>query len=144
MGLTVLDASVLIGLLDAIDAHHEAAKAAIGARVAAQDRFVVPASAYWELLVGAVQHGSEAVETVDALLGALPAEVVALGREIAHAAACLRANHSGRLRLPDAFVLGTALELGADLVLTADRRWPAIDGLSISVLGESQPTVDVP
>jgi hypothetical protein len=38
--------------------------------------------------------------------------------------ASLRAAHAGRLRLPDAFVLVTAIELGADLVLTADRRSP--------------------
>ena len=135
MGLTVLDASVLIGLLDATDAQHEAAKAAIAKCVAASDRLLVPASAYAELLVGPIRRGPEAVATVDALLGALPADVVALDAEIARASAGLRAHHPGRLRLPDAFVLGTALELGANLVLTADRRWPSIDGLSITVLG---------
>jgi predicted nucleic acid-binding protein len=135
VGLTVLDASVLIGLLDATDAHHEAAKSAIGERVAASDRLVVPASAYAELLVGPIRRGPEAVATVDALLRALSAEVLALDSEMARAAASLRAHHPGRLRLRDAFVLGTAVELGADLVLTADRRWPSIDGLSITVLG---------
>jgi predicted nucleic acid-binding protein len=106
----------------------------IADRLAASDRMVVPASAYAELLVGPMRRGPEAVATVDDFLAALPAEVVPLGREVARAAAELRARHPGRLRLPDAFVLGTAIELGADLVLTADRRWPRIDGLAINVL----------
>jgi hypothetical protein len=95
----------------------------------------LPASAYAELLVGAIRHGPGAVETVDAFLAALPAEIVPIGPEVARAAAALRARHPGRLRLPDAFVLGTAVELGADLVLTADRRWPTIDGVSIEFVG---------
>ena len=72
--------------------------------------------------------------TVDAFLGALPAEIVPLGADVARASADLRARHATRLRLPDAFVLGTAVSLGADLVLTADRRWPTIEGLTISVV----------
>ena len=135
MGLTVLDASVLIGLLDASDPHHEAASASIRESLAASDHMVVPASAYAELLVGPLRRGHEAVATVDALLSALPADVVALGREIARAAAALRARYPGRLRLPDAFVLGTALDLGAHLVLTADRGWPKIEGVSVIVVG---------
>lgn len=135
MGLTVLDASVVIGLLDATDPHHDAAADAVRERLAARDRMVVPASAYAELLVGPMRRGPEAVATVDALLHALPAEIVGLGAGVARAAAALRAADPGRLRLPDAFVLGTAQELGADLVLTADRRWPAIDGVTVLVLG---------
>ena len=135
MALTVLDASVVIGLLDATDPHHVAAAMAIRERLAASDRMVIPASAYAELLVGPMRRGAEAVETVDALLAALPAEIVALGVGVARAAAALRAEHAGRLRLPDAFVLGTAIDLGADLVLTADRRWPRIDKVTVGLIG---------
>jgi predicted nucleic acid-binding protein len=134
VGLTILDASVVIGLLDATDPHHHAATRSIRERVAAADRMLVPASAYAELLVGPIRRGAAAVATVDAFIAALPAEVVELGADIARAAAALRAAHAGRLRLPDAFVLGTAIELGADLVLTADRRWPSIDGLHIAII----------
>jgi predicted nucleic acid-binding protein len=136
VGLTVLDASVVIGMLDATDPHHDAAAAAIREHLAASDRMVVPASAYAELLVGPIRRGPEAVATVDAFLAALPAEVVALGADVARAAAALRAAHPGRLRLPDAFVLGTAKELQADLVLTAARRWPAVDGVDVQVLDD--------
>ena len=135
MGLTVLDASVVIGLLDATDPHHAAAATAMRERLAASDRMVIPASAYAELLVGPMRRGGDAVATVDAFLAALPAEIVALGAGIARAAATLRAEHAGRLRLPDAFVLGTAIELGADLVLTADRRWPRIDRVTVVEIG---------
>ena len=135
MALTVLDASVVIGLLDATDPHHGAAVVAIRERLAAPDRMVIPASAYAELLVGPMRRGPEAVEMVDALLAALPAEIIGLGVGVARAAAALRAEHAGRLRLPDAFVLGTAIDLDADLVLTADRRWPTMDRVSVAVIG---------
>ena len=135
MGLTVLDASVVIGLLDASDPHHPGAVTALRARLAERDQLVVPASAYAELLVGPMRRGETAVAVVDQALAALPAEVVPLGSEIARRAAGLRAAHAGRLRLPDAFVLATALALRADLVVTADRGWPPIDALAVEVLG---------
>jgi predicted nucleic acid-binding protein len=134
VGLTVLDASVLIGLLDATDAHHEAAVAATRERLAASDQMVVPASAYAELLVGPIRRGKDAVAIVDAFVAALPAAIVPLGPGVARAAAALRAANPGRLRLPDAFVLGTAIELGADRVITADRRWPRVEGISVQLL----------
>jgi len=138
VGLTVLDASVLIGALDATDPHHHAAVAAIRERLAASDRLVVPASAYAELLVGPIRRGKEAVAIVDGFLDALPAEVVALGPGVARAAATLRAASPGRLRLPDAFVLGTATELGASRVLRPDARWPHVEGLLIQLLEPSE------
>jgi predicted nucleic acid-binding protein len=134
VGLTVLDASVLIGALDATDAHHQSAVAALRERLAASDRLVVPASAYAELLVGPIRRGEDAVAIADGFLESLPAEVVALDAGVARAAATLRAAHPGRLRLPDAFVLGTATELRADRVITADRRWPSVAGLLTQVL----------
>ena len=134
MGLSVLDASVVIGLLDASDEHHGGAAAAIRARLAARDRLVVPTSAYAELLVGAMRRGPEAVALVDEVLARLPAEVVALDRDSARLAADLRARNPGRLRLPDAFVLATALALEADLVVTADRGWPEVVGLEVQLI----------
>jgi predicted nucleic acid-binding protein len=41
-------------------------------------------------------------------------------------AAQLRAQHGPRLRLPDALVVATALELSADRLLTTDKRWPDV------------------
>jgi predicted nucleic acid-binding protein len=44
MGLTVVDAGVLIGFLDANDAHHAAALLSLQAAVVRNDRIVLPAS----------------------------------------------------------------------------------------------------
>lgn len=134
MGLTVLDASVLIGVLDSDDVHHAAARDALTARLGLGDALVVPATAYAEALVGPVRRGPEAAATVDAFLGALPAQVAPATAGIARRAAGIRAEHGGRLRLPDAFVIATALELGADRIVTADRRWPDL-GIEVAVLG---------
>lgn len=53
MGLTVVDAGVLIGLLDQHDAHHDAAKRALDEARDRVDTIVVPASALdrgWPIL----------------------------------------------------------------------------------------------
>jgi predicted nucleic acid-binding protein len=42
----------------------------------------------------------------------------------------LRARRTG-LRLPDALVIATAVELEADHLLTTDRRWRALRGLGL-------------
>lgn len=124
MGLTVLDASIVIAVLDDSDPHHAAARAALEVRRPSGDRLVLPASAYAETLVGASRAGPEAVETIDAFLAAVPVTVEAATAAVAKEAANLRSEHGRRLPLPDAFVVGTALALSADRVLTADRSWP--------------------
>ncbi|HEY5433963.1 MAG TPA: type II toxin-antitoxin system VapC family toxin [Candidatus Limnocylindrales bacterium] len=125
MGLTVLDAGIVIAALDASDAHHEAALDALRDARARGDAFLVPASAYAEVLVGPSRRGADAVATVDAFLDALAATVEPASREIARAAAALRAEHGRGLRLPDVLVLATGAVAGADLVLTTDAGWPA-------------------
>ncbi len=127
MGLTILDASILIAVLDADDAHHKAARAGLAARLAAGDTFVVPVSAYAETLVGAFGRDEAAASTVEAFIEALPARIEPATAVIGREAARLRAAHGARLKLPDAFVVSTARQLGADRVLTADRRWPKVD-----------------
>ena len=132
MGLTILDAGVIIGVLDAADAHHAAARAALSAAVERGDALAVPASAYAECLVGPARRGREAMRAVDRFLLDLPAEVEPVTRQLAARAAELRARHS-RLRLPDALVLATAMHLRADRVLTTDQGWPKSE-LAIDVV----------
>lgn len=124
MALTILDAGVVIGILDGNDPHHEASRAAVAAALMRGDALAVPASAYAECLVGPARRGREAMAAVDAFLADLPAEVEPITRQVASRAAQLRARHGRRLRLPDALVLATAFHLGADRVVTTDAGWP--------------------
>ena len=126
MELTVLDAGVLIAVLDGGDAHHAAASDAVRAVLARGDRLVLPASAYAEILVAPNRRGGEAVATVDAFVDALPAAVEPATRAIAAQAAELRAHHGARLRLPDALVVATAMIVGARRVFTTDGGWPEL------------------
>lgn len=124
MALTILDAGVIIGVLDERDAHHAAAIEAVRQAVARDDAVAVPASAYAECLVGPARAGRDAMRAVDEFLADLAADVEPITRQVAARAAELRARHGARLRLPDALVLATALHLRADRVLTTDAGWP--------------------
>jgi predicted nucleic acid-binding protein len=126
VGLTVLDAGVVIALLDAADAHHVAAVASLRIARDRGDVLVLPASAYAECLVSPHRRGPEAVAIVDRFLDALPAQVESADRSIAAAAAALRAVHGTALRLPDALVIATAVARDADRILTSDTGWPAV------------------
>ena len=136
MGLTILDAGVLIAILTADDAHHTAAREALSAARNRGDQLVVPASAYAEILVAPLRHSAASGDAVDDFLDALPASVEPASREIARRAAELRARHGTRLRLPDSLVVATADVLGAHLILTTDARWPDLDR-NVEVIGEA-------
>jgi len=123
MGLTVLDAGVIIGFLDGNDVHHEASHTALSTARDRNDRLVLPASAFAEVLVGPSRKGDEAVVAVRGLVDRLPIGIEPLGAEIAVAAAKLRARHRS-LKLPHALVIATASHLNADHLITTDRGWP--------------------
>jgi predicted nucleic acid-binding protein len=135
VGLTVLDAGVVIAVLDAGDAHHAAATKALTDSRDRGDELVIPASAYAECLVSPSRNGATAIATVDRFLDALPARVESATRAIGAAAAVLRAEHGPALRLPDALVVATALALEADRVLTTDARWPGVP-VRVEVIAE--------
>lgn len=132
MGLIVLDAGIVIALLDSTDSHHVAARAALRRVLGQGHELVIPASAYAETLVAPYRSGPEAVATVDGFLDALPATVSPTSRAIASQAARLRALHRA-LRLPDALVIATAVALGAEVLLTTDSRWPAV-GVAVEIV----------
>lgn len=118
MGALILDANVLIGLLDAGDAHHERAIADVEAADLAARALVLPASAYSEVLVAFARadRTAEARRTI----AAVGITVEPLDADTAARAAELRARHR-HLRLPDAMVLAAATPAGRDL-LTYDTR----------------------
>ena len=132
MALIHLDAGVLIGFLDADDAHHAAARSVVSHALDGADRLAMAASSLAESLVGPARRGDDAVQLVHSLLERLPLEVVALDLDVATRAARLRARHRS-LRLPDALVIATAVEHGADRLVTTDRRWPTAKALGLSM-----------
>jgi predicted nucleic acid-binding protein len=124
VGALILDASVLIGLLDTADAHHNAAVDDVEAADLRGDDLLAPASAYSEALVSFARAGrvADAREAV-AAMGIVVTPLTSLIGE--HAAQLRAAND--RLRLPDAIVLATARVLGAEL-LTYDDRLSRVAG----------------
>lgn len=130
----MLDAGVLIGHFDEQDPFHAAVEVALRPLIRRMP-LVLPASAYGEVLVGPLRSGSAgAVDRVDRELRALGVRVAVIGRDVAAATAGLRARHGRRLRLPDALIIGAALALGAEQVMTTDARWPELDGVTVRVL----------
>lgn len=118
MGALILDANVLIALLDRSDAHYEKAVEDVDAADQADRELIVPASAYSEALVAFARVGRLAdARTAIAAMGIV---VAALSTDIAEYAAELRATHA-KLRLGDAVVLATAGLLSGEL-LTYDQR----------------------
>ncbi len=136
MDLTVLDAGVLIAILNAKDAHHDAARQAVASARDHGDRLVLPSSAYAELLVAPLRQNPASGAAIDEFLEVLPASVEPATRQIARRAAELRARHGNHVRLPDALVVATAIALGADRVLTTDAQWPDL-GIVVEVIGGS-------
>lgn len=130
MGVTLVDAGVVIGFLDGADAHHAAAHRALGEALRRGDRLIVPASAFAEALVGPSRHGERSVATVRALTAQVPFEISPLDEAMALVAADLRARHKS-LKPPDALVIATAIVRDADVVLTTDRRWPTRSRLGL-------------
>lgn len=137
MALTILDAGVLIGLLDASDAHHEAAKVALATATRRGDALALPASAFAEMLVAPARKGEDAIGAVNEVLADLAIEVEPITRQVARQAAVLRARHGRKVRLPDALVLATAAHLKAARIITTDRGWPAT-GVRIEVIGAAK------
>jgi predicted nucleic acid-binding protein len=133
VALTVIDAGVVIAVLDAADSHHAAAVDAVRDSLARGHTLVLPVSAYAEVLVAPFRRDAKSAAVVDSFIDALPATVQPTTRGIGRVAAQLRAEHGPRLRLPDAFVIATALELAADRLLTTDRRWPEV-GLPVAAV----------
>ena len=128
MGLIHLDAGVIIGFLDAGDAHHHHARAALADALQNGDHLAVAASGLAECLVGPARRGGPAIQTVRNLVDRLPISIIPLDVEIATIGARLCAAHR-TLRLPDALVIATAIEHAADRLITTDRKWPTARAL---------------
>jgi predicted nucleic acid-binding protein len=133
MGAVVLDSSVVIALFDPTDAHHSASTTMVRAARDAEDDMILPASVLSEVMVAAYRHNPSAVPARLAALDAAFGSPRAVDRAVALRAAELRGRHR-TLRLPDALVLAVAQVDGVDRVLTADKRWVAVDA-RVEVVG---------
>lgn len=118
MGALILDASVLIALLDRADPHHARAVEEVEAADQRGEALLAPASAYSEALVAFARESR--IDDARAAIVAMGIEVAPLDAATAEQAAALRARHD-RLRLPDAMVLAASQRLGGRL-LSYDRR----------------------
>jgi predicted nucleic acid-binding protein len=124
MGLTVVDAGILIGFFDESDAHHLRAKRELANARVRGDQIAVPASALAEALVSPARNGESSVMAIREFIERLPLVVAELDIEIAVVAARLGARHGQKLKLPDALVVATAIQKGAGVLVTTDRGWP--------------------
>lgn len=121
MALIVLDASVIIALLNPADALHQGARRELE-RVADQD-LAIPASALAETLVVPARAGR--LEEARSKIQLLDLRVASAGEEVAVEAARLRGAYR-HLRLPDALVLATARVHKAAWLFTGDARWKPV------------------
>jgi predicted nucleic acid-binding protein len=122
VGSAVVDASVIIAALDPSDALHGSASAAL--REARRHRFILPVLAFAEVLVGAARGGAREERRAESKMLSI-ARVEPLTMGMARTGARLRSKHG--LTLADALILATGIELKADVILTADRRWGRVD-----------------
>lgn len=114
----ILDASVLIGLLDSADSHHDRAIDEVEQADRAHRELLTPASAYAEALV-AFARANRITDARAAVTG-MGINIVPLTAQSAERAATLRAQHNA-LRLPDALLLATAQEHHGQLLTYDDR-----------------------
>jgi predicted nucleic acid-binding protein len=133
VGLIHLDAGVIVGFLDGNDVHHDAAREVLADALHAGDRLAMASSAFAECLVGPARRGDAEMQVVRELVDRVPISIVPLDVGIATAAARLRATHPS-LRLPDALVIATAIEDGADELVTTDRKWPTARALKFKAI----------
>lgn len=84
---------------------------------------VISAITYAELMVGALR--GQTAERLEDLLRRFPIQVWPVSEAVALTGARLRSRHVF-LKLPDALIIATGEVIGAEAVLTADRRWAKV------------------
>src|SRR5207247_2911849 len=113
MGLAVVDASVLIATIDRRDLHHERATNELKA-ARQQHTLALPSVAFSEALVVPYRTSQSEGRSVEGGLRRL-GRVEPITDRIASRAAQLRARQ--QIKLPDALILATAVELRAQEIL---------------------------
>jgi predicted nucleic acid-binding protein len=120
--LLLIDTSVLIAYLNAGEEISEVATLLIDQWVrTGRNRAVISAISAMEMLVGPLRANEPLDDYLDFIqrfphLDCVPADVA-----VAKQAAMVRARHG--VRPPDALIIGTAVAVGADAIVTNDARW---------------------
>ncbi len=127
--MIVLDASVLIGYLDASDAHHDRATALLTREI--YDDFAVNLLTLAEILVAPTRTKQR--DTVLSILTDLAVETLQFPEGAAEALAQLRAETA--LKMPDCCVLLSALDQQARLATFDDRLVKAGHARGVDVVG---------
>jgi predicted nucleic acid-binding protein len=122
--VALLDSVTVAGFLDRDDAFHPSADARVRA-LAGRETLVASVITYAELLTGA-GLGHHDKSAVRGFFANLIDEIHSVDVAIAERAAQLRSGTTS-LKMPDALILATADVRHADLVVTGDDRWPAVD-----------------
>jgi predicted nucleic acid-binding protein len=135
--VALLDSVAVAAFLDRDDAFHAAADTRIR-QLAGRDTLIVSVITYAELLTGA-RLGHHERSAVRGFFSQLIDEVHSVDRAVAERAADLRSQKPS-LKMPDALILATADLHHADLVVTADDRWPGV-GISsrVELLAAGEP-----
>jgi predicted nucleic acid-binding protein len=105
VGVVVFDSDVLIGFLNADDAHHRAAVEHMRAAMTPGTRRLLCAVNHAEILVGPLRTGQQ--DHVNQMLVDFNVETIPVDMALAVRAAAVRAGTG--LKLPDAFALATAV-----------------------------------
>lgn len=122
----VIDASVVLGLLDSQDPLHRPASDTVAALRQDDTEIVLPSFVLAEVLIGVGAFDIGAIELRRDQLEAAVGPAFPVDGRVATAAAH-RCAESRSMRLPEALLLGTADVVGAEQVLTGDARLAAID-----------------
>ncbi|MEU8035542.1 PIN domain-containing protein [Streptosporangium sp. NPDC049078] len=125
MPTVMLDTNVIVGLLDPDDALHGHARDAVHRWESEAASFTISVITWSELRVGAVRKGVAAEKMLAAFRSAVIDRIVEVDETTAESAALLRAADL-TIRVPDALIIATARTVGADALLTADRKFPGI------------------
>ncbi|MGH3714537.1 MAG: type II toxin-antitoxin system VapC family toxin [Micromonosporaceae bacterium] len=96
-------------------------------------QFAMPATVLAETLVSTARYRPSSLGGVRTLLTQMFGPARVIDEEVAVQAAALRAKHRS-LRLPDALVIAVGIVDDASMILTADKRWAAVDQ-RVEVLG---------
>ncbi|HEX5622536.1 MAG TPA: PIN domain-containing protein [Solirubrobacteraceae bacterium] len=107
MAVAVFDSDVVIGFLNADDAHHGAAVEMVREALVPGTRRMLSAVNYSEILIGPIKAGKEARDHVDHMIGQFAIEIMIVDMPFAQRAAAVRARTG--LKLPDAYALATAI-----------------------------------